>query len=156
MCIRDSPIIKPGAEMPEITIFWAANPIAPDLEEMMWIKQNAEETGVHLQWQKNPSEGAVEKVNLLISSGDFPDVFWNTVEPNMVVQYLVQDVFLPTQGLIEEYMPNYKKSSMRAPNTNPCASHRTGTCMALPISKRCMALSIPPGPWSFILSLIHI
>lgn len=103
------PIIKEGAEMPDITIFWAANPIAPDPEEMMWIKQNAEETGVHMNWQKNPSEGAVEKVNLLISSGDYPDVFWNTVEPNMVVQYLDQDVFLPTQDLIEEYMPNYKK-----------------------------------------------
>ena len=71
-----------------------------------------EDTGVEFDWQPIPQESATEKINLMLSSGqDLPDVFWNFGDGksgNTVVQYADQDVFLPTEGLIEEYMPNLK------------------------------------------------
>ena len=41
-----------------------------------------------------------------------PDAFWNFGDGksgNIVVQYADQGIFLPTEGLINEYMPNLKK-----------------------------------------------
>lgn len=75
----------------------------------MWF----EDTGVRFDWQTIPSEGAQEKINLMLASGDdLPDVFWNFgggLSGNIVVQYADQEIFMPTEGLINEYMPNLKK-----------------------------------------------
>lgn len=75
----------------------------------MWF----EDTGVRFDWQPIPNEGAQEKINLMLASGeDLPDVFWNFgggLSGNIVVQYADQEIFMPTEGLINEYMPNLKK-----------------------------------------------
>ncbi|MBQ9696424.1 MAG: extracellular solute-binding protein [Oscillospiraceae bacterium] len=72
-----------------------------------------EDTGVEFDWQPIPGEGAQEKINLMLASGDdLPDAFWSFGDGksgNIVVQYADQDIFLPTEGLINEYMPNLKK-----------------------------------------------
>jgi len=72
-----------------------------------------EDTGVEFDWQPIPGEGAQEKINLMLASGqDLPDVFWNFGDGksgNIVVQYADQDIFIPTEGLINEYMPHVKK-----------------------------------------------
>lgn len=75
----------------------------------MWF----EDTGVRFDWLTIPNEGAQEKINLMLASGDdLPDVFWNFgggLSGNIVVQYADQEIFMPTEGLINEYMPNLKK-----------------------------------------------
>ena len=62
-----------------------------------------EDTGVEFDWQSIPNEGAQEKINLMLASGeDLPDAFWNFGDGksgNIVVQYADQDIFLPTEGL---------------------------------------------------------
>lgn len=148
------PIIKEGAETPEITIFWAASPLAPEEpEDMMWIKKNAEETGVHMTWLKNPQEGAADKVNLLISSGDYPDVFWNALEPSRVVQYMDQGIFMPTQDLTEKYMPNYQKVLEARPEYRSMCVAPDGNTYGFPYIEEMYGLVKSPGamviyqPW---------
>lgn len=49
---------------------------------------------------------------MLASGEELPDVFWSFGDGksgNIVVQYADQDIFMPTEGLINEYMPNLKK-----------------------------------------------
>lgn len=81
--------------------------------ELAMVKKWAEDTGVEFDWQPIPGEGAQEKINLMLASGDdLPDVFWNFGDGksgNIVVQYADQDIFLPTENLINNYMPNVKK-----------------------------------------------
>ena len=83
------------------------------VEDLEMCKVWFEDTGIEFDWQAIPSEGAQEKINLMLASGEeLPDVFWNFGDGksgNIVVQYADQDIFLPTEGLINEYMPNLKK-----------------------------------------------
>lgn len=110
-----------------------------------------EDTGVEFDWQPIPQESATEKINLMLSSGqDLPDVFWNFGDGksgNTVVQYADQDVFLPTEGLIEEYMPNLKaflddneqyQLEITAPN-----GHKYG----FPYVEEMKGLVLTPGPF---------
>ena len=90
-------------------------------------------------------------VFLMLSSGqDLPDVFWNFGDGksgNTVVQYADQDVFIPTEGLIEEYMPNLKaflddneqyQLEITAPN-----GHKYG----FPYVEEMKGLVLTPGPF---------
>lgn len=81
--------------------------------ELAMVKKWAEDTGVEFDWKSIPGEGAQEKINLMLASGDdLPDVFWNFGDGksgNIVVQYADQDIFIPTENLINNYMPSLKK-----------------------------------------------
>lgn len=81
--------------------------------ELAMVKKWAEDTGVEFDWKPIPGEGAQEKINLMLASGDdLPDVFWNFGDGksgNIVVQYADQDIFIPTENLIKNYMPSVKK-----------------------------------------------
>ncbi len=112
------PIIKDPAAFEEkygkISMLFinSADRVVP-VGELAMVQKWAEDTGVEFDWQSIPGEGAQEKINLMLASGeDLPDAFWNFGDGksgNIVVQYADQDVFLPTEGLINEYMPNLKK-----------------------------------------------
>lgn len=112
------PIIKDPAAFEEkygkisALIVNTADRVVP-VEDLEMCKVWFEDTGVEFDWQAIPSEGAQEKINLMLASGEeLPDVFWNFGDGksgNIVVQYADQDIFLPTEGLINEYMPNLKK-----------------------------------------------
>ena len=52
-----------------------------------------------------PADGSAEKINLLLNGGDYPDVFWNGITTEMAVQYSSQGIFIPTEDLIEQYVP---------------------------------------------------
>ncbi len=83
------------------------------VKDLAMCKKWFEDTGVEFEWQEIPQEGAQEKINLMLASGqDLPDVFWNFGDGksgNIVVQYADQDIFLPTENIIKNYMPNEKK-----------------------------------------------
>ena len=112
------PIIKDPAAFEEkygkisALIVNTADRVVP-VEDLEMCKVWFEDTGIEFDWQAIPSEGAQEKINLMLASGEeLPDVFWNFGDGksgNIVVQYADQDIFLPTEGLINEYMPNLKK-----------------------------------------------
>lgn len=90
----------------------SADRVVP-VEDLEMCKVWFEDTGIEFEWQAIPSEGAQEKINLMLASGEeLPDVFWSFGDGksgNIVVQYADQDIFMPTEGLINEYMPSLKK-----------------------------------------------
>ena len=90
----------------------SADRVVP-VEDLEMCKVWFEDTGIEFEWQAIPSEGAQEKINLMLASGEeLPDVLWSFGDGksgNIVVQYADQDIFMPTEGLINEYMPNLKK-----------------------------------------------
>ena len=83
------------------------------VKDLAMCKKWFEDTGVEFDWQEIPQEGAQEKINLMLASGqDLPDVFWNFGDGksgNIVVQYADQDIFVPTEDMIKKYMPNEKR-----------------------------------------------
>ena len=140
------PILKQDAQMAEITMFIAANPLLPEeLNDTMWVKYAAEKTGITFDWLKNPSEGALEKANLLLASGDYPDVFWNTIDASVISQYIDSGIFIPTQDLVEQYMPNLKKIFEERPEYKAMCTAPDGNMYGFPYIEEMKGLVNTPG-----------
>ena len=102
------------------------------------------------EWQSIPNEGAQEKINLMLASGDdLPDAFWNFGDGksgNIVVQYADQDIFLPTEGLINDYMPNLKKILDDHPNYRAEITAPNGHTYGFPYIEEMYGLVLTGGP----------
>ncbi|MGI6107293.1 MAG: extracellular solute-binding protein [Lachnospiraceae bacterium] len=110
-----------------------------------------EDTGVEFDWQPIPSEGAQEKINLMLASGeDLPDLFWNFGDGksgNIVVQYADQDIFMPTEDLIANYMPNLKQILDDHPTYVMEITAPDGHTYGFPYVEEMKGLVLTPGPW---------
>lgn len=149
------PIIKDPAAFEEkygkISMLFinSADRVVP-VGELAMVQKWAEDTGVEFDWQSIPNEGAQEKINLMLASGeDLPDAFWNFGDGksgNIVVQYADQDVFLPTEGLINDYMPNLKKILDDNPNYRAEITAPNGHTYGFPYIEEMYGLVLTGGP----------
>jgi len=149
------PIIKDPAAFEEkygkISMLFinSADRVVP-VGELAMVQKWAEDTGVEFDWQSIPSEGAQEKINLMLASGeDLPDAFWNFGDGksgNIVVQYADQDIFLPTEGLINDYMPNLKKILDDNPNYRAEITAPNGHTYGFPYIEEMYGLVLTGGP----------
>ncbi len=149
------PIIKDPAAFEEkygkISMLFinSADRVVP-VGELAMVQKWAEDTGVEFDWQSIPNEGAQEKINLMLASGeDLPDAFWNFGDGksgNIVVQYADQDVFLPTEGLINEYMPNLKKILDDHPQYRAEITAPNGHTYGFPYIEEMYGLVLTGGP----------
>ncbi len=49
-------------------------------------------TNVHIEWEEYPSEGAAERLNLILASGDYPDVLFGfSLNSAQITQYGVEE-----------------------------------------------------------------
>ena len=149
------PIIKDPAAFEEkygkismLLVNTADRLVAPADLEM--CKKWFEDTGVEFDWQSIPGEGAQEKINLMLASGDdLPDAFWSFGDGksgNIVVQYADQDIFLPTEGLINDYMPNLKKILDDHPTYRMEITAPNGHTYGFPYIEEMYGLVLTGGP----------
>lgn len=120
-------------------------------EDLEACKQWEEATGVSFEWQKIPLDGAQEKINLLLSGGeDLPDAFWNFGDGksgNITVQYADQEVFLPTEQLVADYMPNLKAFLDENPQYQMEVTAPDGHTYGFPYVEEMYGLVLTPGPF---------
>lgn len=94
--------------------------IAP--EEMPAVQRLDELTGIKTEWEVIKGADWETKLNLMFASGEYPDVI---IAPNGNVddeEYgVTQQLLIPLDDLIEEYMPNYT-SRRDAEESDPTAS----------------------------------
>ncbi len=149
------PIIKDPAAFEEkygkISMLFINNPErVVEVGELAMAQKWFEDTGVEFEWQSIPNEGAQEKINLMLASGDdLPDAFWNFGDGksgNIVVQYADQDIFLPTEGLINDYMPNLKKILDDHPNYRAEITAPDGHTYGFPYIEEMYGLVLTGGP----------
>lgn len=116
-------------------------------EELAVMKKLAEETGVYFDWQEIPQDGSTEKINLMLSSGDLPDCFWNGISSVTAVQYSDQDVFMPTENLVEQYMPRLKEIFEKRPQYKAGSTAPNGHSYGFPYIEEMRGLVLTPGPF---------
>lgn len=120
------------------------------VEELAMVKRWEADTGVRFDWQVIPSDGAQEKINLLLTSGEaLPDAFFNFGDgksTTIVVNALGQDVFLPTEDLIAEYMPTLTKVLADNPNYKQEVTAPDGHTYGFPYIEQMFGLVLTPGP----------
>ena len=94
----------------KIKVTFIKNEWHGDPNDMEIYKILEEKTGVEVEWQVYSAATWEDKKNLILSSGDLPDVFYmNAVNVNDVTKYAPQGMFLDLTDYIEEYCPNLKK-----------------------------------------------
>ncbi len=110
-----------------------------------------EDTGVRFDWLSIPGEGATEKIGLMLtSSDDLPNVFWNFGDGksgNTVVQYADQEVFIPTENLIKDYMPNLSKILDNNEQYRMEITAPDGHSYGFPYIEEMFGLVLTPGPF---------
>lgn len=150
------PIIKDPTAFEEkygkISMLFINNPDRTvEVGELAMCKKWFEDTGVEFDWRSIPNEGAQEKINLMLAGGeDLPDAFWNFGDGksgNIVVQYADQDIFLPTEGLINDYMPNLKKILDDNPNYRAEITAPNGHTYGFPYIEEMYGLVLTGGPF---------
>ncbi|MFW6598939.1 extracellular solute-binding protein [Propionibacteriaceae bacterium Y2011] len=80
---------------------------AEDWNTVLSMKTMEELSNVHINFGTIPQAGIVEKRNLALASGDYPEVFFRTnMAAPEIAKYADQGTFVPLNDLIDNYMPN--------------------------------------------------
>lgn len=143
------PIVKDPEAYEKMTMAIVTPPerIVP-AGELDLVVQIAEETGVEFDWIEIPAAGSTEKINLMLSTGmDLPDVFWNGISSSMATQYMDQDIFLPTEDLIENYVPRLKEIFEAKPEYKAGSTAPNGHSYGFPYIEEMYGLVLTPGPF---------
>ncbi|MDR2749145.1 MAG: extracellular solute-binding protein [Clostridiales bacterium] len=119
--------------------------------ELEMAKTWFEDTGIEFDWQPIPMEGAQEKINLMLASAaELPDLFWNFGDGksgNIVVQFSEQGIFMPTEGLINNHMPNLKKILDERPSYWMEIAAPDGHTYGFPYIEEMLGLVLTGGPF---------
>ncbi|MDR1636562.1 MAG: extracellular solute-binding protein [Treponema sp.] len=143
------PIIKDPSRFPKLkmAVVIPADRIVPT-GQLKMIQKLKDITGVEFEWQEIPTDGSGEKLNLMLASGQtLPDAFWNNISGVMIAQYMDQDVFLPTEGLIDKYMPRLKAVYEQHPEYKAAATAPDGHMYGFPYIEEMKGLVLTPGPF---------
>ncbi|RBW70773.1 ABC transporter substrate-binding protein [Bacillus taeanensis] len=130
----------------EITLEFVSpkSPLAPNFSEMTIFKRLQEETNVKIEWNNIPGDGYQEKKNLLLASGDLPDVFYNSgFTDNDLVTNGQNGVIIPLEDLIDQYAPNLKKLLEERPELKKTITAPDGHIYALPRAEEMGLVGMP-------------
>lgn len=86
-----------------VTVFCPNTSTMPMTNDTSVIKVLSEKAKTNFDFVNSPTTGTEEKFNLMMASGDIPDLVIYTQDP--ILEYT--QAFAPLNDLIEEYCPNY-------------------------------------------------
>ncbi len=107
-----------GLELPisttgeSLDVFYAYNgTLVSDLNDIWSVQEMEKNTGVHINWTQVALSELQEKFNILITSGEYPDIVGLSFFPSYPGGWSkgVEDgVVLNMDELVRDYMPNYR------------------------------------------------
>lgn len=83
-------------------------PLGMDENDNRYLNYIEDSTGVEIQVTTPPAEVYDEKLDVIMSSGNLPDML-HTYEPVWFDNYVKQGAFMPLDDLIDQYGPNLKE-----------------------------------------------
>ena len=131
------PIAPEGKVIP-LTIFQALTSTVDDLENNKFTQLILDNCGIDLEFVTAPAADAVTKRNLLLSSGDYPEIISSRgMAQNEMALYADQGIFIPLDDLIEVYAPNTKKVWEEYPESKIICTGTDGKVYSLPDINDC-------------------
>ncbi|MDF2961496.1 MAG: extracellular solute-binding protein family 1 [Paenibacillus sp.] len=107
---QDAGTFPLSKEKVTLKVFAVKSPYVEDYTTNEFTKWFEEKTNVKVEWQFATPQDKQEKLNLILSSGDLPDVIVGFgVSPAQQMVYGQQGVFLPLNKLIDKYGVETKK-----------------------------------------------
>ncbi|WP_168119911.1 extracellular solute-binding protein [Paenibacillus sp. HB172176] len=123
-----------------------------DLDTNKFTQFVEDKFNINFKFELNPSDGAKEKRQISLASGDYPDAYILTAYVDQfsqtdVLKYGKQGVFVPLNDLIDQYAPNIKaamesNADLKAFNTAP-----DGNIYGLVSYSQCFHCSYPNKLW---------
>ncbi|MDO4293528.1 MAG: extracellular solute-binding protein [Eubacteriales bacterium] len=93
-----------------------------DPDEMAVVQALEEKTGIHIEWEMIKGADWNTKLNLMFSSGEYPDIILSPNGEVDVEEYgVTQQLLLPVDELTEKYMPIYTER-IAAEDSDPTTS----------------------------------
>lgn len=100
----------------EFSVTFLKNDWHGDPNNMEIFKELEKEANVKINWQVYPNATWNEKKNLMLNSGDIPDVFYmNAVNSNDIEKYGPQGLFVDLTQLIQKNAPNIQETFKKIP-----------------------------------------
>ncbi len=128
------PIVK---DRVTLTVFFPQSPFVKDMFTNEFTVKYEERTNVHIDWQLVPQQGLAEKRNLVLASGQYPDVFMAAaISREDQVQYGEQGVLIPLNDLIDNGTVHLKKVLTDFPDHREDLTSPNGKIYALGSNRR--------------------
>ncbi len=104
-----------------------------NLEDNEFTKWVEEQTGVKIVWTMGPSTDRDTKLNLLLSSGDYPEVIFNApFDPSQQQVYGDMGVLLPLNDLIDKYGKETQRIFQEVPDIRSALVRANDAIFCLP------------------------
>lgn len=133
-----------------LNVLVKSNSLVKDFETNEFTKWYEEKTGVHVNWEVIPEEGAQEKLNLILTSGDYPDVIMDMpISPAQLRLYGDKGVFLPLNDYIDKYGVETKRMFEEMPIVEDGVTTPEGEIYALPQVNECYHCTMPQKMWIY-------
>jgi putative aldouronate transport system substrate-binding protein len=120
-----------------------------DFDTNLFTKWYEEQTNVHIEWIVAPSNEANEKLNLLLSSGDLPDVILLDLTPAQQRLYGEQGILISLNDLIEKDGVQTKKAFEAFPEIKDRVTAPDGKIYGLPEVNQCYHCSMAQKLWIY-------
>jgi putative aldouronate transport system substrate-binding protein len=116
--------------------------------EMACYKELEKRTGITIKWIHPPIGQEQEQFNLVIASGDYPDmIFWDLGQvPGGPATLLSNNVILKLNDLVDQFAPNLKATYVRYPEARKQATRDDGTQYMFPFLQLDPATTRAGGP----------
>ncbi|UVI28458.1 ABC transporter substrate-binding protein [Paenibacillus spongiae] len=127
-----------------------SNSLVENFETNEFTKWMEEKTNVHVEWEVMPADSAQEKLNLILSSGELPDVIMDS--PVTLAQLMVygnQGMFLPLNDLIDKHGYEIKKVFEKMPIVKETITTPDGYIYALPQVNECYHCTMSQKMWVY-------
>ncbi|WP_105614052.1 extracellular solute-binding protein [Vallitalea okinawensis] len=117
-----------------IKVVSTQTPVQAHFDDTVSIPELEKITGIHVDWELVPWSAANEKKNLMLASGDYPDVFLRMFINSLdVITYgSQQSTFIQLDDLIEQYAPNFNAIAKQYPIVKNGLKAPDGGIYALP------------------------
>lgn len=119
----------------DITVLMPMRPQMQSIGDYKLPQEIAAKTGVNVKMNGIPMSVYSQKKNLLIASGDLPDVFWGqqALSRSDIKKFSESDMVLNINNYIDDYMPNLKSILDREPDYRRYLEDDNGGIYYLPM-----------------------
>ena len=123
-----------------------------DIPTNQFTKFVEDKFNIKFNWQINPSDGAKEKRQISLASGDYPDAYLLTHYIDQfsqadLLKYGKQGVLIPLNDLIDQYAPNIKAAMESNSNLKTLNTAPDGNIYGLVAYTECFHCSYPSKMW---------
>ncbi|RED63196.1 extracellular solute-binding protein [Cohnella lupini] len=148
-----APASEPASDAPPVEIkAFAQQEATQDLSTSEFSKAMEEKFNFKFKWQVIPGDGAKEKRQISLASGDYPDTYLLTNYVDQfsqadVIKYGQQGVIIPLNELIDQYAPNIKAALEKDASFKSFVTAPDGNIYGLVAYSQCYHCSYPNKMW---------